>query len=94
VTQKSKGAENSYGGTRRIMQTQPKILKNHRNTKSTNYQSKPKFSQKKGAQNSYWGYPTEFAGSTQNVKKNCRNIQSTNQNKKFPNKNMFSALKV
>jgi hypothetical protein len=36
----------------------------------------------------------EFAGSTQNVKKNCRKIKSTNQNKKFPKKSMFSSFKV
>jgi hypothetical protein len=41
----------------------------------------------KAAKNSYRGYPTEFAGSTQNVKKNCRNIKSTNQNNNFPKKN-------
>jgi hypothetical protein len=28
------------------------------------------------------------------LKKNCRKIKSTNQNKKFPNKSMFSTLKV
>jgi hypothetical protein len=36
----------------------------------------------------------EFAGSTQNVKKNCQNIKSTNQNENVPKKNLFSTLKV
>jgi hypothetical protein len=47
----------------------------------------------KGAKNSYRGYPTEFSGSKQNVKKNCQNIKSTNQNKKFPKKTIFRTLK-
>jgi hypothetical protein len=29
----------------------------------------------KGAKNSYRGYPTAFAGSTQNIKKNCWKFQ-------------------
>jgi hypothetical protein len=41
----------------------------------------------------YKGYPTEFAGSTQNVKKNYRNIKYTNQNENFPKKNYVSYLK-
>jgi hypothetical protein len=48
----------------------------------------------KGAKNSYRDYPTESAGSTQNVKKNCRNIKSPNQNKKFPKKTMFNPKKI
>jgi hypothetical protein len=36
--------------------------------------------------NSYGIYLTEFAGSTQNPKKNDRNIKSTNQNENFPKK--------
>jgi hypothetical protein len=48
----------------------------------------------KEAKNSYGDYPTEFAGSTKNVKKDCWNIKSTNQNKNYTNKSMFSTLKV
>jgi hypothetical protein len=48
----------------------------------------------KRSQNFYKGYPTKFAGSTQDLKKYCRNIKSTNQNEKFPKKSMFSTLKV
>jgi hypothetical protein len=33
-----------------------------------------------------WGYPTKFAGSIQNPKKNYRNTKSTNRNKKKKNK--------
>jgi hypothetical protein len=46
----------------------------------------------KGAKN--WGYPTEFASSTQNLKKNYRDNKSINQNENFPKKSMFSTLKV
>jgi hypothetical protein len=64
------------GATRRNLQTQPKILK--KLSEHQIYQSKRKFSLKKlcfvtykckGANNLYEGYPTEFAGSTQNPKK-------------------------
>jgi hypothetical protein len=48
----------------------------------------------KRSQKFYKGYPTKFAGSTQDLKKYCRNIKSTNQNEKFPKKSMFSTLKV
>jgi hypothetical protein len=40
----------------------------------------------KRAKNSYEGYPTEFAGSTQNHKKKYRNTKSTNQDEHFPKK--------
>jgi hypothetical protein len=39
------------------------------------------------------GYPTEFAGSTQNSKIKHRNTKSTNQNEDFPKKNYVSYLK-
>jgi hypothetical protein len=87
--------------TWRNLQAQHNILK--KSSKYQIYQSERKFSKKKqcfvplkckGAKNSYRGYPTEFAGSTQNVRKNCLNIKSTNQNKKFPIKTIFSTLKV
>jgi hypothetical protein len=64
------------GATRRNLQAQPKNLK--KCSEHRIYQSEQKFSQKKvclvpqkckGAKNSYGGYPTEFAGSTQNPKK-------------------------
>jgi hypothetical protein len=41
----------------------------------------------------YGSYPTEFAGSTQNPKKNHRNTKSTYQNENFPKKNYVSYLK-
>jgi hypothetical protein len=40
----------------------------------------------------YGAYPTEFAGSTQNPKKNYRNTKSTKQNKNFPEKSMFMSF--
>jgi hypothetical protein len=46
-----------------------------------------------GVQNSYGGYPTEFAGSTQNPKKNYRNTKS-NQIENFLKKTKFRTLKV
>jgi hypothetical protein len=60
------------GATRRSLQVQHTILK--KSSKHQIYQSERKFSQKKlcfqpkkckGAKNSYGGYPTEFAGTTQ-----------------------------
>jgi hypothetical protein len=40
-------------------------------------------------------YPQEdFLFLTQNVKKNCRNFKSTNQNKNFPKNTMFLTFKV
>jgi hypothetical protein len=36
----------------------------------------------------------EFAGSTQNPKKNHRNTKSTNQNENFPKKTVYRTLKV
>jgi hypothetical protein len=62
--------------TRKNFQVQPKILK--KILKHQINQSERTFSQKKiylvpqkckGAKNSYGGYSTKFAGSTQNVKK-------------------------
>jgi hypothetical protein len=47
----------------------------------------------KRAKNSYGGYPTKFADSTQNPKKNNRNTKFTNQNENFPKKNYVSYLK-
>jgi hypothetical protein len=85
--------------TRRNLQVQPKIV-NKLPEEHQIYKSKRKFYQKKiclvpfkwkGPKNSYGGL---FAGSTQNPKKNYRNIKSTNQNKKFRKKSMFSTLKV
>jgi hypothetical protein len=64
------------GSIRQSLQAQPKNIK--KLSKHQIYQSNRKISQKtlyfipskcKGAKNSYGGYPTEFAGSTQNVKK-------------------------
>jgi hypothetical protein len=66
------------GATRQNLRAQPNI-------RTSNQPIKTKFSQKKvclvpqmctGAKNSYGGYPTEFAGSTQNPKKN---IVTSNQ---------------
>jgi hypothetical protein len=62
--------------TRQNLQARPKILK--KNLKHHINQSERTLSQKKiylvpqkckGAENLYGGYPTEFAGSTQNPKK-------------------------
>jgi hypothetical protein len=36
----------------------------------------------------------EFAGSTQNLKISCQNLNSTDPNESFPKKTMFSTLKV
>jgi hypothetical protein len=47
----------------------------------------------KGAKDLYGGYPTEFAGSTQNPKKKYRNAKLTNQNENFNKKSMFLTLK-
>jgi hypothetical protein len=75
------------------VQVQPKILKNL--SEHQIYQSKRKFSQKKvclvpkeckGAKNLYGSYQTEFAGSTQNIKKNCRSIKLTKTEQKFTQK--------
>jgi hypothetical protein len=44
----------------------------------------------KEAKNLYGGYPTEFAGSTQNPKKNDWNTKYTNQSENFPKKNYVS----
>jgi hypothetical protein len=83
--------------TRRNLQARPKILK--KISEHQINQSERNFSQNKvclvpekckGAKNSYGSHPTEFAGSTKNLKKNSRNIKSTNQNENFPKKSMFS----
>jgi hypothetical protein len=47
----------------------------------------------KGAKNSYGGYPTKFAGSTQNPKK-CSEHQIYQSEENMPKKSMFSTLKV
>jgi hypothetical protein len=47
----------------------------------------------KGAKNSYEGYPTEFAGSTQNPKKKSEH-QINQPKRKFSQKNMLSTLKL
>jgi hypothetical protein len=47
-----------------------------------------------GAKNSYAGYPTEFGGSTQNLKKNLSEHQINHSEQKCSKKNMFSTLKV
>jgi hypothetical protein len=76
------------GATQQSLQARLKILKI--SSKQQIYQSEQKFSQKKyvhylqsvkekRTKNSDGGYPTEFAGSTQNPKKNDRNTKSTNQ---------------
>jgi hypothetical protein len=52
------------------------------------YQSKQKISKKKTV------FRTLKVKRGQNTKKNYRNIKSTNQNEIFPNKCMFSTLKV
>jgi hypothetical protein len=44
-----------------------------------------------GAKNLFGSYPTEFADSTQNPKKNDRSTKSTNQKENFPKKSMFSS---
>jgi hypothetical protein len=46
----------------------------------------------KGAKNSFRGYPTERAGSTQNPNKNYQNSKYTNQNENFSLKNYVSYL--
>jgi hypothetical protein len=59
------------GATQQNLQAQPKML--NKIVGTSNNQSKQKFSQKnmfstlkcKGAKNFYWGYPKEFAGSSQ-----------------------------
>jgi hypothetical protein len=88
------------GATRGNLRARPKILK--KISEHQINQSKRKFSQKKvcvvpqmctRAKNSYEGYPTEFAGSTQNPRK-YRNIKSTNKNENFPKKSMFSTSNV
>jgi hypothetical protein len=48
----------------------------------------------KGAKNSYGGYPTEFAGSTQNPKKITETLNLPIKTQIFPKKSMFSTLKV
>jgi hypothetical protein len=83
------------GSIRQSLQAQPKNIK--KLLEHQIYQSKRKFFEKsmfsslkvKTSQKVVWELPTEFASSTQNVEKNCRNIKSTNQNKKIPNKSMF-----
>jgi hypothetical protein len=47
-----------------------------------------------GAKNSYGGYPTEFAGSTQNPKKNIGTQNQPIKMKNFRKRSMFSTLKV
>jgi hypothetical protein len=44
------------------------------------------YSKCKGAQNSYGGFPTEFAGSTQNPKKNIGTSNQPINTKNFPKK--------
>jgi hypothetical protein len=77
------------------LQAKPEILKlietpNQLN-RNKNVLKKTMFgtSKWKGPQNLYGGYPTDFAGLTQNPKKNCRNSKSTNQNNIF-SKKVFS----
>jgi hypothetical protein len=80
------------GATRQNLLAQPKILK--KSSKHQIYQSERRFSQKyclvpqkcKGAKNSYGGYATEFAGSTQIPKKIIRTQNLPIRTKIFPKK--------
>jgi hypothetical protein len=47
-----------------------------------------------GAKNSNGGYPTEFAGSAQNPKKNIGTSNQPMKTKIFPKKSMFSILNI
>jgi hypothetical protein len=90
VPSKWKEAKNMSG---RNLQARPKILKKNWNIKTTNQNRA--FSQKKvclvpqmctWAKNSYGGYPTEFAGSTQNPKKNIETSKQPIKTEHFPKK--------
>jgi hypothetical protein len=89
------------GSIRQSLQAQPKNIK--KLSKYQINQSKSKKSQIKvflvlqkckGAKNSLEGYPTEFAGSTQNPKKLIETPNLPIKTKIFPKKNMFSSLKL
>jgi hypothetical protein len=81
------------GATRQNLRARPKILKKILEHQIN--QSKRKFSQRKvclvpqmctGAKNSYGGYPMEFAGSTQNLKKNIGTSNQPIKTKMFAKK--------
>jgi hypothetical protein len=78
--------------TQRNLRARPKILKKYRNIKSTiqneNFPKNSMFStlKCKGAKNSYECYPTEFAGLTQNLKKNIGTQNQPIRPKNFPKK--------
>jgi hypothetical protein len=87
--------------TRRNLQAQPKNLK--KSSKHQIFQLKQRFSQKrlclipykcKGAKNSNGGYPTEFAGSTQNPEKVIGTPNIPIKTNIFPKKTIFQTLKV
>jgi hypothetical protein len=85
------------GATRRNLQAQPKILK--KLSEHQIYQSGRKFFQKSmlstlKVKNSYGGYPSEFAGSTQNPKKIIETPNIPIKTKVFLKKTMFRTLKV
>jgi hypothetical protein len=100
VHQNWKEANNSYVGYPTNLQAEPKILKKLLELQI--YQSERKISQKKNC-SSYLRSEKEpkiCMKATQQIcrldpksLKNYRNIKSTNQNEKFPKKNMFSNLK-
>jgi hypothetical protein len=62
-------------------------------TPEDHQKSKVRTSKLKKTKNSYWVYPTKFAGSTPNHKKNYWNIKSTNQNENFQIKKYVYYLK-
>jgi hypothetical protein len=89
------------GATRWNLQAYPKMLKKIVGTSNQPIRTK-KFPTKvclvrlkcKGAKNWYGGYPTEFAGSTQNPKKNNGTPNLPTKTKISPKKSMLNSLKV
>jgi hypothetical protein len=76
------------------LQAESKILKKNIGTpnlsiKTKNFEKKTVFRTLKVERGQKYDR-TEFAGLTQNPKKNYENIKSTNQNEIFPKKSMFS----
>jgi hypothetical protein len=81
------------GATRQNLQARPKILKKL-SEHQINTKKFPKIVylvtyKRKGAKNLCGSYPTKYAGSTQNPKKNYRNIKPTVQNENFLKKKKY-----
>jgi hypothetical protein len=82
------------GSIRQNLQAQPKTPNQTIEIKKISNKSMFSTLIKKRRQKFKWGYPTEFAGSTQNPKKIIGTPNLPIKTKKFSKKTMFRTLKV